>query len=81
MEGELLADRRPQIKNVLVLDDQECIIQAMIAEQDSIVRMQLGAPSSSSFALKGARLRWEDMLQAWRPMATGGLLRDHRTNF
>ena len=47
-------DRRPQIKDVIIYDDQEYIIRAIIAEEDSIVLTRLGVPRSSTFVLEGA---------------------------
>ena len=64
-----MTDKRPRIKDVLIFDEQEYIIQAIVAKDDSIVLTQLGVPNSSAFVLKGAQLRWQDMLQAWRPVS------------
>ena len=64
----MVTDKRPQVKDVLIFDQQEYIIQAIIVEEDSIVLKQLGVPSSGVFVIKGAQLRWQDMLQAWRPV-------------
>ena len=63
-----MTDRRPQIKDVLIFDEREYIIKAIIVEEDSIVLTQLGVPGASAFVLKGAQLRWQEMLQAWRPV-------------
>ncbi len=63
-----MTERSPQVKDVLMFNDQTYVIQAIVAKEDSIVLTQLGVPSSSAFVLKGAQLRWQDMLQAWRPV-------------
>ena len=63
-----MTERSPQIKDVLMFNDQTYIIQAIVAKEDSIVLTQLGVPSSGAFVLKGAQLTWQDMLQAWRPV-------------
>lgn len=63
-----MTNRLPQVKDVLMFNDQTYIIQAIVVKEDSIVLTQLGVPSSSAFVLKGAQLRWQDMLHAWRPV-------------
>jgi len=64
----MMTNRRPQIKDVLIFDEREYIIQAIVAREDIIVLTQLGVPNSGAFVLKGAQLRWQDMLRAWRPV-------------
>ncbi len=63
-----MIDRRPQIRDVLIFDEQEYVIRAIVAREDSIVLTRLGVASSSTFVLKGAQLKWQDMLRAWRPV-------------
>ncbi len=65
---EMMTDRRPQIKDVLILDEREYVIQAIDGEEDSMVLTLLGVANSATFVLKGAQLRWQDMLRAWRPV-------------
>ncbi len=65
---EVMTERSPQIKDVLILDEREYIIQAIVAREDIIVLTQLGVPNSRAFVLKGAQLRWQDMLRAWSPV-------------
>jgi len=64
----MMTDKRPQIKDVLIFDEREYIIQAIVTREDIIVLTQLGVPNSGAFVLKGAQLRWQDMLRAWRPV-------------
>ncbi len=66
---EAMTDRRPQIKDALIFDEREYIIQAIVAKENIIVLTLLGVPSSSAFVLKAAQLRWQDMLQAWSPVS------------
>ena len=65
---DVMIDRRPQIRDVLILDEREYIIQEIVTKEDIIVLTQLGVPNSNTFVLKGAQLRWQDMLRAWRPV-------------
>ena len=59
--------RKPQIKDVIILDEKKYVIRAMIADENSTVLTLVEGPNSRTFVLLGARLDWQDTLQAWRP--------------
>jgi len=65
---KMMTNRCPQIKDVLIFDEREYLIEAIVAKEETIVLTQLGVPNSGAFVLKGAQLRWQDMLHAWRPV-------------
>ena len=73
-EMEVMTDRLPQLKDILVYEGKEYVIKAIIVEENSYVLTELGVPESSAFVLIAEQLHWLQTLQAWGPVDVRGFL-------
>ncbi len=63
-----MTDEQPQVKDVVIFEDQEYVIRAIVAEEDRIVLTRLGDATGKPFVLKARHLRWWPDRRAWRPV-------------